>query len=234
MGKIRCVWEHNGADTLLYAMDYPGAFTRGENLEAAMAKMPAEILAYCGWAGLEPPQELSPEIHQEAQCDLDVKDADSDVLFDSERLPLTREEYEGLKALALKSAADFLRLYEAIPDKGKPLGPLRQSFYGPVPRTGEEMYLHTKNVNAYYFAEIHVDADNGGTIVECRERGFEALEQIPDFLENPVIEGSYGESWTLRKVLRRFLWHDRIHARAMHRRALGLWGKKIALPGCIC
>ena len=28
-----------------------------------------------------------------------------------------------------------------------------------------------------------------------------------------------GELWTMRKVLRRFLWHDRIHARAMWRMA---------------
>ena len=25
------------------------------------------------------------------------------------------------------------------------------------------------------------------------------------------------ETWTLRKLLRRFIWHDRIHARAMVR-----------------
>ena len=34
-----------------------------------------------------------------------------------------------------------------------------------------------------------------------------------DFLKNPVISGSYGEEWSLRKLLRRFVWHDRIHAR---------------------
>ena len=32
-------------------------------------------------------------------------------------------------------------------------------------------------------------------------------------------EGSYGEMWSVRKVLRRFVWHDRIHAKAMWRMA---------------
>jgi hypothetical protein len=26
-----------------------------------------------------------------------------------------------------------------------------------------------------------------------------------------------GESWTIRKIIRRTIWHDRIHARAMKR-----------------
>lgn len=72
-------------------------------------------------------------------------------------------------------------------------------------------------MNAYYFGEIGIDADNEGTIYDCRKRGFELLEQTEGFLENPVIEGSYDELWSLRKMMRRFLWHDRIHAKAMWR-----------------
>ena len=48
---INCVWEHNGNDTLLYASDYIGAYTRGESLEIAKAKMPGEILSYLKWLG---------------------------------------------------------------------------------------------------------------------------------------------------------------------------------------
>ena len=33
--KIRCVWEHNGGDSLLYAVDLIGAYTRGGNTEDA-------------------------------------------------------------------------------------------------------------------------------------------------------------------------------------------------------
>lgn len=44
------------------------------------------------------------------------------------------------------------------------------------------------------------------------------------FLQNAVIEVSYGEDWSLRKVLRRFVLHDRIHARAMYRMAVKVFG----------
>ena len=55
-------------------------------------------------------------------------------------------------------------------------------------------------------------------------RGFELLEAHPDFLNNNVFDGSYGEKWSLRKVLRRFIWHDRIHAKAMYRMAVKTFG----------
>jgi hypothetical protein len=95
------------------------------------------------------------------------------------------------------------------------------------------MYEHTKNVNEYYFSEIEVEADNIGSIYECRKRGFEALEAKPDFLNNPIIEGSYGEEWSLRKVFRRFIWHDRIHAKAMYRMAVKEFGIEY-IPNPFC
>ena len=222
---IYCVWEHNGNDTLLYAIDYIGAYTRGESIEIAMAKMPDEISSYLRWLGEDVSDSMEVVIVEEKDSDLAIKDADSDVLFESEKVPLTADEYEKLKALALKSAKDFLALYESIPNKSATVIAERKTFYGQVPRSADEMYEHTKNVNEYYFAEIEVDADNSGTIYECRKRGFEALEKKPDFLQNAVIEGSYGEDWSLRKVLRRFIWHDRIHARAMYRMAVRLFGE---------
>ena len=114
---INCVWEHNGNDTLLYASDYIGAYTRGESLEIAKAKMPGEILSYLKWLGEDVTDSIEIIITQEKDSDLAIKDADSDVLFESEKAPLTTDEYEKLKALALKSAKDFLALYESIPDK---------------------------------------------------------------------------------------------------------------------
>lgn len=221
---INCVWEHNGNDTLLYATNCVGAYTRGESLEIAKAKMPQEIVSYCNWLGMDAAGKTEIVIVGEKRSELTIRDADSDVLFESEKAPLTAEEYKKLKALALKSAKDFLALYESIPDKNEAAIPERKTFYGQVPRTANEMYEHTKNVNTYYFAEIAVDADHDGNIYECRKRGFESLESNPDFLQNTVRKGSYGEDWSLRKVLRRFIWHDRIHAKAMYRMATKVFG----------
>ena len=48
---IRCVWEHNGDDSILYADNFPGAFTRGRSLAEAVGKMAAETASYLRWRG---------------------------------------------------------------------------------------------------------------------------------------------------------------------------------------
>lgn len=224
---IKCVWEHNGDDSLLYVDDLPGAYTRGESFDVAKSKMAAEICSYLKWTDQNCGEEISLEVVQEAECELNIKDADSDVIFSSELEPLTLCEYMKLKELALKSAVDFQRLYDSIPDIDFGSGSGRRTFYGQVPRSAREMYEHTRSVNSYYFGEIDVAADNVGKIVECRVRGFDALELPPNFLMRPAIEGSYGEMWSIRKVLRRFIWHDRIHAKAMYRMAVTQFGHDV-------
>lgn len=222
--NIRCIWEHNGNDTLLYDADLPGGFARGADLNQAVSKMKEERNSWLRWLGFPPQEAFELEIIQEKNSELDIRDADSDVLFELEKEELTPGDYEKLKRIALKSAADFQALYDSVPDKDASCLPERQTFYGQAPRTAREMYLHTKNVNEYYFAQINVDIDNEGTILDCRRRGFEALEGQPDFLSGRVYTGSYDEQWSLRKVLRRFIWHDRIHARAMYRMAVKTFG----------
>lgn len=233
MEEIRCIWEHNGDDTLLYAENYIGAYTRGASLNEALSKMPRESRSYLKWLGSDASNDLTPIIIQEKKSQLKISDADSDVLFDSEKEALTWQEYVSLKRLALKSAEDFHALYASIPDIKKSSLKARSTFYGSVPRTAEEMYLHTRNVNSYYFDEIGVSADNEGSILDCRIRGFEALERHPDYLGNAVFSGSYDEEWSLRKVLRRFVWHDRIHAKAMWRMAEITFGQG-SIPNIFC
>ena len=152
--KIQCVWEHNDDDSILYSANFVGAFTRGKSKDEAVRKMPSEILSYLAWKGDAPPDALEPEIVQEKASALTVSDADSDVLFNGEKAPLTAAEYEALKSLAMKSARDFLALYRSIPDKDKSTLPPRATFYGEIPRTAREMYKHTKNVNCYTWNNV--------------------------------------------------------------------------------
>ena len=227
---IKTVCEYNDEGCLVYAENFPGAFVRGRNYENAVAKFKKEIESWLDWAedGAKSEEPIETELIQEKKSELKVCDADSDIIFDSEREMLTKEEYQRLKILALRSAMDLERLYDSVPNKKMNIAPQRESFYGKIPSTAEEMYNHCMNITEYYFGEIGVDVENGPDILSCRAAGFEKLEQQENFLENKVFLGSYDEEWSLRKVLRRFIWHDRIHARAMYRRAYeAFWDDEI-------
>ncbi len=218
---LKAVSEYNKDGCLVYAENFPGAFVRGRTFKEATEKFPREIESYLFWVNGNEPEDFKLEVETvlEKESTLNVCDADSDIIFPSEREAITKEEYTKLKILALRSAMDFERLFDSVPDKKARISPERESFYGKIPSTAEEMYLHTMNVNSYYFGEIGVDAENGPDILSCRAKGFEELEKQENFLENKVFVGSYDEEWSLRKLLRRFIWHDRIHAKAMYRRA---------------
>ncbi len=68
---------------------------------------------------------------QENASELAIEDADTDVLFDREIGVLDEKAYITLKALVLKSARDFQRLYDAVPDKDRSVLPERSTFTDP-------------------------------------------------------------------------------------------------------
>lgn len=227
------VTEFNEGGYLIYSESFPGAYVRGKTCDEALSKFQNEIEEYSKWAGIEIESGSRVQTHivQRKESSLNICDADSDVIFDTERKTLTSAEYEKLKQLAVKSAHDFLELYESIPDKKITCLKERKTFYGFIPRTAEEMYVHTNNVTDYYVGEIGIEISNLANILENRMQAIQKIEETEDYLQNKVYKGSYDEEWSLRKVLRRFIWHDRIHAKAMYRMAARIWGKeKIADP----
>lgn len=230
--KIEAVCEYNDGGCLIYAANYPGAYVRGEDENQALAKFGGELRSYLHWSRRLAPTPEAPEIDivQRKHSDLQVCDADSDVLFDSEQTPMTQAEYEAQKLLVLQSARDFRRLYQSIPNPDISGRAPRTSFYGPVPRTPREMYTHTNQVTAYYAAALGLDFENVDDIYANRMHVLSELEALPDYLSARVYTAPDGELWTLRKVLRRFLWHDRIHAKAMWRIATALWDSDVANP----
>ena len=81
--KILCVWEHNGNDSILYAENFVGAFTRGASLQICRDKMVGEIKSYLKWLGEKSTDNFTVEIVQEKSSELNIRDADTDVLFNS-------------------------------------------------------------------------------------------------------------------------------------------------------
>ena len=151
-------------------------------------------------------------------------------VLEADCAPMTEADYAAAKLLVLKSARDFCTLFESIPNPDiSPRAP-RTSFYGPVPRTPREMYDHTNSTTAYYMAAFGIPFENMPDLYANRLQALAEIEDREELLTGRICTAPDGERWTLRKLLRRFLWHDRIHARAMWRTAAPLWGSAVADP----
>ena len=234
MAHIEVIAEYNEQGALLWADAYPGAFSRAETVAKALEKFPKELSDYARWAYGAPIKNLSEAdfvVTHAYRTELHVEDADSDVLFPSERLPMDMTEYTQKKLLCMRSAQDFEKLYASIPQKDRALRKSRRTFYGKIPCSAREMAEHTNATLAYYANAVGVPFENEGGLVENRKRLFRALEATSDFLAPRIYTDTDGEQWTRRKLLRRILWHDRIHARALYRLAITFWQKeRIADP----
>lgn len=234
MAHIEVIAEYNEQGALLWADAYPGAFSRAETVAKALEKFPKELSTYANWAYGAPMPNLSEAdfvVTHAYRTELHVEDADSDVLFPSERLPMDMTEYTQKKLLCVRSAQDFEKLCASIPQKDRALRKSRRTFYGKIPCSAREMAEHTNATLAYYANAVGVPFENEGGLVENRKRLFRALEATPDFLTPRVYTDTDGEQWTRRKLMRRILWHDRIHARALYRLAITFWQKeRIADP----
>src|SRR5699024_3241484 len=186
--------EYNEKGYLIFLRDYPGAYVRGKTKTEALEKIPYEIQSYNLWVhGKSIKHMFSIEILEEKKSDLQISDADSDILFEDERSPLTEEEYMDLKLIVLNSARDFKTLYDSFPDKDFTNKAPHHTFYGNAPLTANEILIHTNNVTSYYIGEIGVKVNNKPNIYENRVNGLKCIEASPDFLENKVFTGSYNE-----------------------------------------
>jgi predicted RNase H-like HicB family nuclease len=179
MVVVRTVIEYNENGFLAHVENYCGAYTRGKTRAEALGKLRGEIACYTLWATGEyllADEPLEIKVVQEKLSYLQICDADTEVLFSTEKLPLSQEEYASLKSLVIRSARDFEQLYLSIPDKTQTALRPRQTFYDPMPRTAQEMYRHTNSVTSYYLGEIGVKAKNLANVVENRSNALGLIE----------------------------------------------------------
>lgn len=221
---INIAIEYNERGVMIHLVDMPGAFCRGETIDIALAKVSAEVKSYNNWLKKKTTNTVNINIVQEEVTDAHLDDGDSEILTIVEK---NQDKYwlNQLKYLAVKSATDFIELYESIPDKNyKDLSKDRTTFYGRVPSTAIEMLKHVDEVKEYYLSRVgitNIQWDN--RYIDDRIKCIELLNKRYSDMGN-CISKLDNELWNIHKVMRRFIWHDRIHAKALYRFAVGKWG----------
>ncbi|MGN1234575.1 MAG: O-methyltransferase [Christensenellaceae bacterium] len=210
--------EYNDKGVLLWIEELPGAFTRGKTEQEALEKLQGEVQSYCRFLSLREPETLEYTL-TEYRSALAAEDADSDLLFPSER-SIDEEEFTLRSEWALRSARAFQTLYDSIPDHDRALKPQRRTFYGLIPDTAKRMYGHVLSTVGYYADRVGIELEPK-ELISDREKLLAALRELP---REKVFTADDGELWTVAKVLRRLIWHDRIHAKAMARAAFALYG----------
>lgn len=230
MSESKAVLEYNDKGVTLWSLRYPGAFARGETAAEAVRKLPAACRRYRLWAKL--PIEADAAGDEQVRCtrkikvDAPVEEGFTAALFPEEKLALDMARYTSLKTLCLISARDLEALFASIPQKDRALLKSRRTVYGKVPVTAREMLSHVIEAQRTWSTLFGVNLGESQGLLADRKRLFAGLERQPGYLDGRLVTGPDGELWTLRKLLRRLLWHDALHGRALYRKAVTFWQKE--------
>lgn len=212
---IKCICVHRSNDLELYVVDHPGAYVRDYSQRRGLDKLAWELYWYRLWLKDEEMVPFEPEIVEEYdQRDLDGLE-DTTVLFQADRKPLTGKVYQKLKEIALRSASDLDTTYQHLQMMNHTEITVR-ALRGEKYRVGGEVYDHVVQMSDSYFRQIGIECPADASLLERRKKGFEMLEAKRGYLKNQVAVSGSGEEWTLRKVLRKLIWHDRNHARMLY------------------
>jgi predicted RNase H-like HicB family nuclease len=221
---MEIVYETNGKAFLGWIVELPGAYIRGKTLDEARNKINGEITAYQKWLDLQVKNEIITK-EKIVQCNLMVEDADSDVLLMYDTIEYRNiDEFKSDCEFVLLSSRKVAAIYKKcknknVIDKTK----LRKTFYGDEFPTIEGQYNHNVDVQRYYLNMIETDADIGtgihykGNISEIIEGRIKTVEAIKEkyLKDGNKLYKRPEEEWTIRKVMRRLIWHDRFHAMAI-------------------
>nr|WP_253710276.1 hypothetical protein [Treponema sp. OMZ 799] len=214
---MNIIYETNGLGFLGWVIDLPGAYIRGKTLEEAGGKVSKEITLYNEWLNLE--TDIDMQINEEIKkSDLCIQDADSDIIFDSELLDFDKkEDFIFWCDKVLISGKKTEEIYKKMKRKSLiDITMKRKTFYGDVYCTINDQYRHIVKVQNYYLNQIGTEMNIDD---ELRLNRIEFIEKLKEkyLKDGNKLYRNESEDWTVKKVIRRTIWHDRIHIRAIER-----------------
>ncbi len=217
--RISVALETNGRGFIGFIAQLPGAYVRGKNEEEALSKVDGEVRSYARWLAVEAPVDYDICVSQRHHCSLMVEDADSEILLDGDRSAMNDHEFKELHELATYSGETIYRLYKNAElrdwvDESR----VRKTFYGETPKTIQEIFGHVNGTQYYYLSRADLmSRERTSDFLQARHDCLSRLQEFFEQQDNDRIFHVDNEEWTLRKVLRRFVWHDRIHAKSIVR-----------------
>jgi len=215
---VSIAFETNWRGYLGYLVELPGAYVRGPTEEEATPKVMSEVMAYLGWLGVKAEEDCKVRVVQKHRGIKTVEDADTEILLDADQGEVTEEEFQTLIDLTRFSAETFAKLYDMAENKDwVDQSAVRKTFYGNRPATAKAIYEHVGRCQFYYLSRMKITNEIDGNFVTSREFCLSRLEKLYRRKNNSLNYEIDHEQWTLKKVLRRFVWHDRIHGKAMTR-----------------
>lgn len=233
MAEVTAVAEENDAGIILFASEYPGTCGWGRTAAEAREKLRADLRATVDWLaghGIEcsvpalGPEPVSFEITERIRATGDPLVCDSEGFFAFDSRPYSDAEISQTRAMLTASRGDLLDLVAELDPRSL------DHRLAADRRTVREILDHVAGAEHWYLTRVvvpvdvpdswrHYAGDTFDRLAETRrdvDRTLESLRDVPDSRRGRtrVVD---GERWSRRKLLRRLVWHERLHGKQLAR-----------------
>jgi hypothetical protein len=202
-----------------WALDLPGCFGRGPTAAEALDAAPGAIADYFAWAAAHDPATPRPSAAVETRLVESFTARPSaqrpgyliNAFFEDDRRALAFWDVAVALRVLEWSREDLLRLLASLPgDLLRRVAP-RQG-----PRSIADVVEHAAGAENWYFSHLGLAIDRAGLpadpIARLHAVRVHARSVLPDLVGDDRVIERYGEFWSARKIVRRMLWHERVHA----------------------
>lgn len=203
----------------------PGCYSRAPTFDEATSKVPMKIREFLDWLRKHGEQvsddhyEVSTEVSEVITGKWPVNLGDSQALFKSDLRPLDEEEVRRCIRYVKYAREDLIQLYLNAPEDALEWKPDEST-----PRHIKRIAEHVAEVDLFYLERLGPRRFKKwplNFLETSNELAIMRLSNLSDDEVNCSVShhppgGWTGtaepEGWTARKVLRRFVWHERLHS----------------------
>ena len=218
--------EHHQA----WALDYLGFATWAPSRAKVMAKLPSKLNEYRAWLAAHG----FPGRGTDRELEVVETVRGGEVLFKPDRQSASPAEVDLAIRLLGATRSDLLALLRGLPDGVLDWDPPYERFEEWATwRTVRQIAAHVANTEThYYLANIGFEPANepltlyGFWQEDLADRRAAVIRFLNDLAESgDRLRVDEAGEWSVRKVLRRLVWHELLHTKSI-RRIVGAWERQ--------
>ncbi len=198
----------------------PGCFCEARGEKEAVARLPAVVGEHLAWL-----RRHGEEVPTDGRCEVEVVErveappGRSEPCFDADRVPASEEDIELAIRRMGDARVDLLALVSSLPNSVTNWQPASEKW------NIRGILAHIASAEAYYRTGLLEEqperepAEERFELALQRERAIAHLRSLTEehraqvFHPNWPWRGNEHEEWTVRKALRRLIYHERFHTR---------------------
>lgn len=204
------------ANWVAWVFELPGCYARGSTRKEAVGLAPASIeelqarLSQSGSLTNEVRPPFSVVIAEEFRAFPSSPDYIVNAFFDNDRIPLTDDDIDYARSLLSLNRTDLMSIVSRLSEDT-----LDWEISGEIQRNIRGILRHIGTAEWWYWDRLGLAgpwqelpeslAELLGTVREF------TLQHLPELVGSIQTSTCLGEQWSPRKLLRRSIWHERVH-----------------------